>query len=98
MVSLKNSNKNCAVLRGNTDLTPKIGCPTRWGSNHNMLTTYQQMREAIIEANEDENSKLLLLLSNIAMPPNINGASFKKAVNNASLIMADINDIGAMVP
>jgi len=84
MVSLKNSNKNCAVLRGITDLTPKLGCPTRWGSNHNMLTAYQQMREAIIEANEDENS-------NIAMPPNINGSSFKKAVNKASLMMADIN-------
>ena len=84
MVSVKGSNKNCAVLRNITHLTPKIGCPTRWGSNHNMLTTYERIREAVIEASEDEHS-------NIDMPPNINSVAFKKAVNNTTLMTADIN-------
>jgi hypothetical protein len=81
MVSLK-TNKNCAVLRASTDLTPKIGCPTRWGSNHSMLYTFEQICEDVIEANDDDNL-------DIVMPPTNN--AFNKAVKNTTKMMADIN-------
>ena len=80
MVSLK-TNKNRDVLRASTDLTPEIGCPTRWGSNHSMLYTFEQICEDVIEANNDDNS-------DIVMPPTNN--AFNKAVKNTTKMMADI--------
>ena len=84
MISLK-TNKNRAVLRASTDVTPKIGCPTRWGSNNNMMKAYNEIREAVIVANDDDNS-------DIVMPPMSNNA-FNKAVKNTTEMLADINHV-----
>ncbi len=71
MVDLKN-NKNRAILCKETELSPTIGCATRWASAANMMNKYAKIEKEIAKACAD-------LDADIMMPPT--SYSFNKALS-----------------
>ena len=87
MVDLTN-NKNRAILRKETELSPTIGCATRWASAANMMNKYAQIEKEIAKASAD-------LDADIMMPPNL--YSFKKALKTTTGMLKDINNVSVMM-
>jgi hypothetical protein len=87
MLDLK-TNKNRAILRQTTDLSPTIGNETRWGSSHNMLSKWHQIERdcELASANEDATFSML--------PPSY---AFKEEAKNTSTMLSDINDVAEML-
>lgn len=89
MVSLK-TNKNRAVLQRCTDLTPKIGCETRWSSSHAVMDCLEGLRPHLTDVEVDEHS------SNVIMPP-IHNSYFNRAAAKTTAILNDINHVSVMM-
>ena len=87
MVDLKN-NKNRAILRKETELSPTIGCATRWASAANMMNKYAKIEKEIAKASAD-------LDADIMMPPT--SYSFKKALKTTAGMLKDINYVSVMM-
>ena len=87
MVDLTN-NKNRAILRKETELSPTIGCATRWASAANMMNKYAKIEKEIAKASAD-------LDADIMMPPNL--YSFKKALKTMTGMLKDINNVSVMM-
>jgi hypothetical protein len=87
MVDLKN-NKNRAILCKETDLSPTIGCATRWASAANMMNKYAKNEKEIAKASAD-------LDGDIMMPPT--SYSFNKALKTTSGMLRDINYVSVMM-
>ena len=87
MVDLKN-NKNRAILCKETDLSPTIGCATRWASAANMMNKYAKIEKEIANASAD-------LDADIMIPPT--SYSFNKALKTTTGILKDINYVSVMM-
>ena len=87
MLDLK-TNKNRAILRQTTDLSPTIGNETRWGSSHNMLSKWHQRERDCELASAHEDATFSML------PPSY---AFKEEAKNTSTMLSDINDVAEML-
>jgi hypothetical protein len=87
MLDLK-TNKNRALLRQTTDLSPTIGNEISWGSSHNMLYKWHATEADCELASANDGAT-------IAMHPPSH--AFKREAKNTSTMLSDIHDVAVLL-